>query len=173
MRLRFGRILIVLIVIFIVGSAVSFFGLPIWRMHDLRAACISGDRIVVDTNPFPSEMRAAGHMPITPAYDISGGSKVAALLDAIELNASILPASCKCFGDMKVTIYRGNTELAHLSIQHENALRWWNGRWSGDQPLSQSSRNALSTFLVANGCPTPSESRLIYVKALEAMPATP
>lgn len=148
-----------------------FISLPFWRMHDLRAACLSGDRIVVDTNPYPKDMRAGG--PVTPVFEISGAGKVTDLLDAIELERSLNGTSCKCFGDMKIAIFRGKTELAELSIQHEKAVRWSHGGWSGDQPLTTSSRNSLSAFLKANECPTPAESRRVYVTALEAMPQTP
>lgn len=170
---RFRRLVFAMVAILLVVCAAGYVGLPTWRVNSLRQACAAGDRLVVDTNPFPQDMRTAGHQSVTAKFEFVGTDKVADFLNTIELERSFKPGGCKCFGDIKFTVYRGDTELAELSIQHEKAMRWWRGRWSGDQPLTQSGLDAVSAFLVANGCPTPGEARAAFVRARDAMLSPP
>lgn len=145
--------------------------LPTWRVHSLRRSCAGGDRIVVDANPWPINMRGK-HQPTMPTYEIAGKDKGAGLLDAIEFERGS-SQECKCMGDMMITIHRGDAQLAELSIQHEKKLRWRDGDWSGDQPLTEAGRKAVTDFLVANGCTTPDEARMAFREASESQFAPP
>ena len=138
------------------------FVIPPRPLTALRNACASGDRIVVDINPFPMDMRTASHLSSSGTYEIRGQEAVAAFLDVIEFRSDENRHGCKCVGDLLITINGGATELAAISIHHDKYLRWRDGPWSGDQPLTASSFNALSAFLTAHKCPTPREAKVAF-----------
>jgi len=140
---------------------------PVRHLNSLRAACAGGDRIVVDTNPHPQEYRG-DYLPETPRFEISGNDHVAKFVGLIELGPASTHRQCKCLGDLLITVCRGSSELATLSIHHDKYLRWRDGPWDSDQPLAPASLSALSSFLTANNCPTPSQAKAVFQTAMKA-----
>ena len=145
---------------------------PARHLHSLRAACASGDRIIVDTNP-NSQKHRGDYLPNSPRVEIAGNDRVAEFVGLIELGPTATHGQCKCFGDLLITVCRGSNELATLSIHHDKYLRWSDGRWESDQSLTPASLSALSRFLAANKCPTPAEARDVFRTAIESAARNP
>lgn len=135
---------------FIINLAV----LPRMRMARLRAACAGGNRVVIDTNPWPEQFRKPGRFPDMPVFELTGEDKVAGLLEAIDLRGSVPFLECRCFGDLLISVYKRDTLLARLSAKHAGSLRWRDGRWAGEQPLTARGRARLDAYLTSHGCPT-------------------
>ncbi len=130
---------------------------PRLMLARLRRACEGGDRMVIDTNARPEKFRRPGEHGDMPTYELQGEETVDALLDTLGFRPMMPGWSCRCFGELLITIYRGDVALASISVHHSDHLRWRDGEWSGDAPLTRSSLERLSLFLKSNGCPTPAE----------------
>lgn len=134
------------------GVGWLWLGQPAVRKHQLESACASADRIVLAYRT-PPERTAAGDWTKGErlTLEIIGPEKVRSFLAAIELRASIPCVACRCstFPVMEVT--QGSNVLAELTLHHDRALRWWNGKWRGDARLSKGSIEAMQAWMKCEG----------------------
>ncbi len=137
---------------------------PWIRMNELRSACASTDRMVIDVFPFKNASgsrtevdRLQPYQFIGRDYEIKGREKVVEFLDTIQLAPTIPGVMCRCLGELSIEIYSGETRVAVLRPKNDDEIAWWKGPWSGDSNMTTTSVERMTDFLTRNGCPTPAE----------------
>ncbi len=130
---------------------------PLWREWDLARTCRGADRVVLDLNVIPSPQRDVVEFPTLQVYTVDGAQAVEELLKALMLRPTVPGWRCRCYGDVVFRIQRQNRTLAEVSYHHHGHLRWRDGRWLGDAPLTAASKAALAKWLRQHGCPSVDE----------------
>jgi hypothetical protein len=62
---------------------------------------------------------------------------------------------CMCGGGPTLKFYRGDSLLASINNQHGANLRWEEGPWIGDMPMTPECQRFFLDWLEARGCPEP------------------
>ena len=118
----------------------------------LVAAVQGADRVAVDPVTFPG-------VPSMNAFELTGGDKVQGFLAQIQIEDCDDPGMCACDGDVVFRFHKGKRELAAVSHHHGSSLRWRDGRWPGDAPLTAESQAALPAWLAKEGYPALADDR--------------
>jgi hypothetical protein len=113
----------------------------------LRSALSTADRLVV---------RSGGMVRLAPGqfkeYLVLRGERdVAGFVAGLEVTAGLTSTSCS--GSLGFDFFAGDQLLATLSLHGGGDLRWSDGPWTGDAPLTAAGARFLCAFLLSHGVP--------------------
>ncbi|HNQ24777.1 MAG TPA: hypothetical protein PKK06_16980 [Phycisphaerae bacterium] len=150
-RLRkwLGRLVLAVIVLVLLTKLFE----PALRRTQLLHACASADRLVVDFNTWPEDVRAKLKLEAQPTYDIRDREAIQKLLGLLRFQVDWMNGSCRCYGDVVFRFCRGEQTLASVSLHHDKNLRWRDGAWWGDATLVAESRTGIDQWLKDNHVP--------------------
>jgi hypothetical protein len=149
---RRRRVFLRILLLFMTLMAGWFFlGQPAVRKHQLASACASADRIVLAYRTAPERTNTGWTKGERLTLEIVGPEKVRSFLATVEPRASIPYRACRCSTVPVMEVTQGGQVLAKLTLHHDQALRWWDGPWTGDTRLSKRSVEALQAWIKQEG----------------------
>jgi len=109
-----------------------------YSKHQLMTVASKGNIISIEPVPRNTTVEL-------PACKIQGNENVVSFLEAIHLKRR--RGRCACEGSIILKICKDNSELAIISFHHGRHIRWLNGPWSSDMPLTEESKKQLKEWL--------------------------
>ncbi len=80
------------------------------------------------------------------AYESSDKSKIRDLFTTIDLNERLLPY-CKCYGEIRMELFDGNSTIAEMSLHHGSCIRWHNSPFQEQAKMTDESRKQFQAWL--------------------------
>jgi hypothetical protein len=123
------------------------------RRSQQLASTVSGADAVAIILPTPATINPRREAPDEAiiGLTIEGREAVEEMISLLEFEFTMPWIACRCFGDIRFDFRQNDKKLATITYHHNEHLRWWNGRWSGDAKLTSASREALSQWIEESG----------------------
>jgi hypothetical protein len=87
--------------------------------------------------------------------EVTKKSEIRAFVDGIGIDEAESGGGCMCCGEPTFEFYRGKELLAMVGFHHGQALRWADGKWSGDAALTPKSAEFVCRWLAEHGVAGP------------------
>ncbi len=113
----------------------------------LHAMIADADRIVVRDEGHHRDSEAADACAVL--FETQDAKEVEAVRENLEFEEGQRAVSCACLSYPVIEWYRGDAQLALVSLQHGQAIRWDGA--AGDAELTDESGKWLVQWLVRNG----------------------